>query len=50
MILIPEDSELNIINEIFEENDYTYTRIKSEFNNLNSINQIEANLFDYVLT
>ena len=48
MILIPEDSELNIINEIFEENDYTYTRIKSEFNNLNSINQIEANLFDYV--
>ena len=50
MILIPEDLELNIINKIFEENDYTYTRINSEFNNLNSINEIEANLFDYELT
>jgi hypothetical protein len=50
MILIPENLELNIINEIFEKNDYTYTRINSEFNNLNRINEIEANLFDYVLT
>ena len=46
MILIPEDENLNILTNVFQENDYTHLNINKEYTN-NKINEIEEKLYDY---
>ena len=47
MFLIPEEENLNKLTKIFQENDYTYLTINKEYNNIEKINEIEEQLFDY---
>ena len=46
MILIPEDENLNKLENIFLENDYTHLIINKEYN-IEKFNEIEEELFDY---